>query len=467
MISERIHDVLASLGIREQHSIWARRAIEKRLCEDLLQRALSTALLEELIHILRGQNIREYGMWKNDMKSPTLYKELKEARLLTDGSWKSLRAFPIIELTAKGIIIGKEVGLSLFKSIEYQQIPHLPLLSVWFQYRENAALLPALPTRFPDSGYTDPLGREIDILPELPYHSKIVHSELEKSWQWLTDNNLASKVHYYVSTRGGETRQEEYITSRNLGREIIHLVPQSRKQQITDSFLKVWNKYERKFGALNYLRNTTWGANKARDELLEHVLDLYKDFSCAHHIKIANFDEVLQGKEIPILEDISILEEWIESKRSEYEQDIESDLRELLKREIFKTAHKLTIQSNDLPSRGPIPSQELDRSRSTVAAILKTSPRASIEAIANISRISIDKARDIVFELVDEGTVSGLYDFEEDEFRSREAIEMARVMQPKDRTISKCVYCGKDFGKDLVPGDKITCPNCKKTNIGR
>ncbi len=107
-----------------------------------------------------------------------------------------------------------------------------------------------------------------------------------------------------------------------------------------------------------------------------------------------------------------------------------------------------------------------DQVKLTVLGLLKSVPRVSIEELTAYSEMPIDATKQLVFELVGEGELSGRFDPRTDEFISLDAIRAAKELRSDGPVIHYCVHCHKSLPHMLIPGDTYRCESCGTVNQG-
>ncbi len=105
-----------------------------------------------------------------------------------------------------------------------------------------------------------------------------------------------------------------------------------------------------------------------------------------------------------------------------------------------------------------------DSTRKRVLGVLKSQTRISMNKLMPYSGLPIDETRELVFELVGSGAVTGRFDPDTDEFISLDAVQAAALMRSEGPTMQQCQHCGKPFPKALMPGESCTCESCGQVN---
>jgi hypothetical protein len=105
-----------------------------------------------------------------------------------------------------------------------------------------------------------------------------------------------------------------------------------------------------------------------------------------------------------------------------------------------------------------------DIMRKKVLGVLKSQTRISMDRLMPYSALAIDETRELVFELVGSGAVTGRFDPDTDEFISLNAVQAATLMRSEGPIIQQCQHCGKPFPKALMPGESYTCESCGQVN---
>jgi Leucine rich repeat len=105
-----------------------------------------------------------------------------------------------------------------------------------------------------------------------------------------------------------------------------------------------------------------------------------------------------------------------------------------------------------------------DSMRKRVLGVLKSQTRICMEKLAPYSGLPVDETRELVFEFVGSGAVTGRFDPDTDEFISLDAVQAASLMRSEGPVIQKCRYCGKPFPKTIMPGESYTCESCGQVN---
>jgi hypothetical protein len=105
-----------------------------------------------------------------------------------------------------------------------------------------------------------------------------------------------------------------------------------------------------------------------------------------------------------------------------------------------------------------------DSMRRKVLGVLKSQTRISMDRLTPYSGLPIDDTRELVFELVGSGAVTGRFDPETDEFISLNAVQAATLMRSEGPIIQLCQHCGKPFPRVLMPGESYTCESCGQFN---
>lgn len=105
-----------------------------------------------------------------------------------------------------------------------------------------------------------------------------------------------------------------------------------------------------------------------------------------------------------------------------------------------------------------------DSMRRKVLGVLKSQTRIGMDRLTPYSGLPIDETRELVFELVGSGAVTGRFDPDTDEFISLDAVQAAALMRSEGPVIQQCQHCGKPFPKALMPGESYTCESCGQVN---
>ena len=105
-----------------------------------------------------------------------------------------------------------------------------------------------------------------------------------------------------------------------------------------------------------------------------------------------------------------------------------------------------------------------DSTRKKVLGVLRSQTRISMDKLVPYSGLPIDDTRELVFELVGSGSVTGRFDPDTDEFISLDAVKAATLMRSEGSIVQRCQHCGKPFPKALMPGESYTCQSCGQVN---
>ncbi len=104
--------------------------------------------------------------------------------------------------------------------------------------------------------------------------------------------------------------------------------------------------------------------------------------------------------------------------------------------------------------------------RMRVLGVLKSVPRINMVDLTKYSEISEEDTRELVFDLVGAGEVSGRFNPSTDEFVSADAAEVSRQLRSNGTHVAKCQHCGTPLQKLLASGEEFLCPSCGTLNIG-
>ncbi len=104
--------------------------------------------------------------------------------------------------------------------------------------------------------------------------------------------------------------------------------------------------------------------------------------------------------------------------------------------------------------------------RMRVLGVLKSVPRINIANLTKYSEISEEDTRELVFDLVGAGEVSGRFNPSTDEFVSADAAEVSRKLKSNGIHVARCQHCGTPLQKLLASGEEFVCPSCGTLNIG-
>jgi len=111
-------------------------------------------------------------------------------------------------------------------------------------------------------------------------------------------------------------------------------------------------------------------------------------------------------------------------------------------------------------------SKSLESNQKKILGVLKSFPRISVSMLSDYSGMSIDSTRDMLFELIGDGLVSGRFDPTSDEFISAQAAAASKEIKSESISLARCMYCGKSLERALISGEEITCPSCGMVNVG-
>ena len=104
--------------------------------------------------------------------------------------------------------------------------------------------------------------------------------------------------------------------------------------------------------------------------------------------------------------------------------------------------------------------------RMRILGVLKSVPRINMADLTKYSEISEEDTRELVFDLVGAGKVSGRFNPSTDEFVSADAAEVSRQLRSNGTHVAKCQHCGTPLQKLLASGEEFLCPSCGTLNIG-
>ncbi len=104
--------------------------------------------------------------------------------------------------------------------------------------------------------------------------------------------------------------------------------------------------------------------------------------------------------------------------------------------------------------------------RTRVLGVLKSVPRINMANLTKYSEISEEDTRELVFDLVGAGEVSGRFNPSTDEFVSADAAEVSRKLKSNGTHVARCQHCGTPLQKLLASGEEFLCPSCGTLNIG-
>ncbi len=460
-MKQELESMLSTLNIEMSQSAKCKFILSKYLPREIHKQEI----LKEILHINQCQEIRKYGMIKDDMNNPDLYEELLKFDIIKNCHWGSLRNYQLIELTPKGNLIASALETSILDSTSIANIKNIELFVVWCNAFYLSGRSPIMRIKFPDEQFRSLLGEDINIISEIPDHSFCIHNEYLRIWQNLSSINLASKAFYYVATRGGEKRNEYFIMSWHTARNIISQITSERIQEITKRIILIWEKYKRKINAYDYLNRIRWGPEKAPSDISDLIKSIYIKMEEKLNLPMPQIDDVLAGNCSMEGLNSNIISKWLEQNRSKIVLRIEEDYEEFLSS--LKGNSTITnISSIEPELREAYESDYENRFRRAIIAILRSAPVVSIPIIAERIHLNIEQTREIIFELVSEGIIDAIYDPENDEIRSVQASKLIQEIVSKGSTASCCKYCGGNLGRILLSGDRIECPNCGRVNYG-
>lgn len=104
--------------------------------------------------------------------------------------------------------------------------------------------------------------------------------------------------------------------------------------------------------------------------------------------------------------------------------------------------------------------------RVRVLGVLRSVPRINMANLTKYSEISEEDTRELVFDLVGAGEVSGRFNPSTDEFVSADAAEVSSKLRSKGTHVARCQHCGTPLQKLLASGEEFLCPSCGTLNIG-
>lgn len=274
----RIVSALTRMGLSEE----AIKSIENEI-DDFASKVINAHSLQDIKtffdtikYIYIAQNIREYGVASKNIPESVL-RTLKTTEFVQDSHWSSLRNFRSFRLTKKGNSIAKEFVKDILSKLELVSISGINPFTLMYILDKREISMP-FQGRCPSAYETDHY-----LLHQI---SNKFFDDCVRVMAFLEEKGLSVRVNQYVSTRGGELREETYLV-------LPDLTPEYFEEKLdTTDYSKLIQSYTELYDKL--VKRT------ARNSILK----VLQDESLINAYNFESYSNIYNSELIHVLEEI-------------------------------------------------------------------------------------------------------------------------------------------------------------------